>query len=293
MHDLPDSRIVRFIKKHHVLTLATSFNEETWCASCFYSYLEDEERLHSTHAYVDAYKYYHSTYDDVDWCRVIVPNRAKPGNLNAALPIPTAMTPEKLATMEKNSGITANGFVNAMASLALAKISGKPDVVTAITFHNRVDDRRKHAGGLLFRFLPLGVHFDQVTTLADFYAAIKEQTQNAIAHSTYDWLSDTEKTYMNDIFAVIYETADINDTSGLQMIGAQMETVNSANEAAIRRNSLQVFETPDSINVVLYYMSTIYSERRINEFASIFAGYVDSLLDVADPSQVLISDLLA
>ena len=40
--DLPDSRIVRFIKKHHVLTLATSFNEETWCASCFYSYLEDE-----------------------------------------------------------------------------------------------------------------------------------------------------------------------------------------------------------------------------------------------------------
>ena len=259
----------------------------------YYSYLEDEERLHSTHAYVDAYRYYHSTYDDVDWCRVIVPNRAKPGNLNAALPIPTAMTPEKLATMEKNSGITANGFVNAMASLALAKISGKPDVVTAITFHNRVDERRKHAGGLLFRFLPLGVHFDQVTTLADFYAAIKEQTQNAIAHSTYDWLSDTEKTYMNDIFAVIYETADINDTSGLQMIGAQMETVNSANEAAIRRNSLQVFETPDSINVVLYYMSTIYSEKRVNEFASIFAGYVDSLLDVADPSQVLISDLLA
>lgn len=45
MHDLPDSRIVRFIKKHHVLTLATSFNEETWCASCFYSYLEDENCL--------------------------------------------------------------------------------------------------------------------------------------------------------------------------------------------------------------------------------------------------------
>lgn len=259
----------------------------------YYSYLEDEERLHSTHAYVDAYKYYHETYDDVDWCRVIVPNRVKPGNLNAAFPIPTAMTPEKLAVMEKNSGITANGFVNAMASLALAKISGKSDVVTAITFHNRVDERRKHAGGLLFRFLPLGVHFDQVNTLADFYAAIKEQTQNAIAHSTYDWLSDTEKTYMNDIFAVIYETADINDTSGLQMIGAQMETVNSANEAAIRRNSLQVFETADSINVVLYYMSTIYSEKRIKEFANIFAGYVDSLLDVADPSQVQISDLLA
>ena len=259
----------------------------------YYSYLEDEERLHSTHAFVDAYKYYHETYDDVDWCRVIEPDKAESGNVNAFCPIPTTMTPESLAAMEKSCGITTNGFVNAMVSLTLAKMSGRHDVVTAITFHNRVDERRKHAGGLLFRFLPLGVHFDRVQTLADLYAAMNEQLQAAIAHSTYDWLSDTEKTYLNDIFAVIYETAEINDTSGLQMIGAQMEQVNSSNEVAIRRNSLQVFETPESINVLLYYMATIYSEERINEFARVFAGYVDSLIGVTDPSQVKIADLLA
>lgn len=38
----PDNRIVRFIKKHHVLTLATSANNEPWCANCFYAYLDDE-----------------------------------------------------------------------------------------------------------------------------------------------------------------------------------------------------------------------------------------------------------
>ena len=37
MNDQPDSRIIKFLKKHHVMTLATSFNEETWCASCFYT----------------------------------------------------------------------------------------------------------------------------------------------------------------------------------------------------------------------------------------------------------------
>ncbi len=41
----PDSRIVEFIHEHHVLTLATSFNEEPWCANCFYVYLEDENGL--------------------------------------------------------------------------------------------------------------------------------------------------------------------------------------------------------------------------------------------------------
>lgn len=45
MSNLPEKRIVDFINEHHVLTLATSFNEEPWCASCFYVYLEEENSL--------------------------------------------------------------------------------------------------------------------------------------------------------------------------------------------------------------------------------------------------------
>lgn len=40
-----DSRITRFLKKHHVLTIATSVNNEPWCANCFYVYLEEENAL--------------------------------------------------------------------------------------------------------------------------------------------------------------------------------------------------------------------------------------------------------
>ncbi len=41
----PEKRIVEFINKHHVLTLATSFEEEPWCANCFYVYLPEENSL--------------------------------------------------------------------------------------------------------------------------------------------------------------------------------------------------------------------------------------------------------
>jgi uncharacterized protein len=41
----PEKRITDFIKKHHVLTLATSKNNETWCANCFYVYMEEEVAL--------------------------------------------------------------------------------------------------------------------------------------------------------------------------------------------------------------------------------------------------------
>jgi uncharacterized protein YhbP (UPF0306 family) len=40
-----DRRIVRFFRKHHVLTVATSVNNEPWCASCFYVFLEEKNAL--------------------------------------------------------------------------------------------------------------------------------------------------------------------------------------------------------------------------------------------------------
>ncbi|MEI6049142.1 MAG: hypothetical protein WCS03_09620 [Bacteroidota bacterium] len=40
-----DSRAIRFFKKHHVLTIATSVGNEPWCANCFYVYLEEENAL--------------------------------------------------------------------------------------------------------------------------------------------------------------------------------------------------------------------------------------------------------
>lgn len=36
-----DKKIIDFINEHHVLTLATSFKNEPWCANCFYVYFEE------------------------------------------------------------------------------------------------------------------------------------------------------------------------------------------------------------------------------------------------------------
>lgn len=40
-----DSRVIRFFRKHHVLTIATTVDNEPWCANCFYVYLEEENAL--------------------------------------------------------------------------------------------------------------------------------------------------------------------------------------------------------------------------------------------------------
>jgi uncharacterized protein len=40
-----DAKIIRFIKKHHVLTLATSHANSPYCCSCFYAYREKENEF--------------------------------------------------------------------------------------------------------------------------------------------------------------------------------------------------------------------------------------------------------
>ena len=40
--NIPDKKVIGFIKDHHVLTLATSVDNTPYCANCFYVYLEDE-----------------------------------------------------------------------------------------------------------------------------------------------------------------------------------------------------------------------------------------------------------
>ena len=46
-----DSRFIKFFRKHHVLTIATSVENEPWCANCFYVYLEEENSLVFTTGY--------------------------------------------------------------------------------------------------------------------------------------------------------------------------------------------------------------------------------------------------
>jgi uncharacterized protein len=40
-----DERIIRFIKKHHILTLATSNDNKPYCCTCFYHYSEKENKF--------------------------------------------------------------------------------------------------------------------------------------------------------------------------------------------------------------------------------------------------------
>ena len=45
MIEQPDSKIIAFLKKHHVMTLSTCIDQQPWCANCFYALHEKRMSL--------------------------------------------------------------------------------------------------------------------------------------------------------------------------------------------------------------------------------------------------------
>ena len=45
MQNLPEKRVVDFFNEHHVLTLATSVDNQPYCANCFYTYIAEQNIL--------------------------------------------------------------------------------------------------------------------------------------------------------------------------------------------------------------------------------------------------------
>jgi len=47
----PDPKILTFLKKHHVLTLATVSGDQPWTSNCFYAFLEEQMAFVFTSGY--------------------------------------------------------------------------------------------------------------------------------------------------------------------------------------------------------------------------------------------------
>lgn len=298
-----DSDTLLLITFHHIVmdgssiqiifnNLARAYAGEDLVLDTYYSYLEDEDKVEGTAAYEEAHKYYQESYDGIDWCENIEPDKMESGNINATFPIETKLTPEKLETLEKNCNISRNGFISAVTLLSMAKQSSKKDVLTSFVFNNRADQRKKTAGGLLARTIPVGVRLGELQTLADLYEAIRRQSADGIGNCIYDWVILRENPYVNDILPVVYETSSITGFGFLSKMGATMAPLDAHNEAALHRTMLQVFETSDNISILLSYMATRYSVEKIEEYAGLFSNYADMLIDISDPGSLNIDELL-
>lgn len=182
--------------------------------------------------------------------------------------------------------------MTAVTLLALARVSGKKDVITTFVFHDRTDARKQHAGGCIARSIAVGVRLGELETLADLYREVGKRASEGIAYIAYDWGMARHVQYVNDIIPVVYKTSDITDASWLKDMGATMEPIHISHDAALMLTMLQILETPTDLTLYVFYMANAYSEARIREFTDAFCDISDRIIGTMDPGTVTLRELL-
>lgn len=299
-----ESDVCLLMRVHHVVmdsmsiqiifnNLARAYAGEELLIDTYYSYLADEDAVSYTAAYKEAYNYYQNNYVGVDWCENIEADKKEYGNIKETVDISKAFSLKKLKAFERDNEISRKSFIEAAVILTMAKLGGKRNILTSFKFNDRVDQRKKTACGLLEKSIPLGVKLDDCENLKDLYENIRRQAAEGIGNCVYDWGILREIPYVNDILSINYEEIfDIGDCA-LTRMNAHLVPLDSHNKTALHRTMLQIVESREDMSVVFTYMSTVYSQERIKEFIELFQKFSDELIDIEDPQNIKIEELLA
>ena len=287
-HVVMDSESIRIIFNN----LVNAYLGEELVLDTYYTYLAVEDALSYTAAYKEAFKYYKENYIGIDWCENLTPDKKDFGNVMATYVIGHKCTPAMLQEFEKNCKILKHGLFDAVVVLTLAKLSGKRNILTSFVFADRVSKQKQTACGMLEKMIPMGVCLDKCETLADLYKYIKRKTSEGVGNCAYDWGILREIPYINDIISIDYIKFSDREYPSLSKIGARLIALDSHNKTALHRTMLKITEMPETVEIRLSYMETCYSEERIKEFSDLLTRYTNQLIEIKNPEEVRLAELL-
>lgn len=123
-----------------------------------------------------------------NWCLNLlsddpsVPYREK--TLTRRLPV----TEEQIHEAEKRLGVTLSVMQIAAALKALSTVTGKQDVILHWDFSNRIEPETEQSVGMYLKMLTVGCHMEDIHSMSELLASVKEQVLSGIAHNTYCYM---------------------------------------------------------------------------------------------------------
>ena len=127
-------------------------------------------------------------YGGYDWC--IMPFFSDPAcsENGAEFTQRLGFGSEKIKEASERLSVSFSVMHIAAILLALYHYTGKTDVMTFWTFHNRQTTDAENAVGMFIKTLPVGVHMSELRSVNELLLSVKEQVVSGVAHSTYGYL---------------------------------------------------------------------------------------------------------
>ena len=289
-----DKHIYLYMLIHHVMTdgmgiramlntLRTAFAGGEPIPDVYYSWLESEERTIGGPAWEKAREAMESLYSGTEWTGQIPSNGSEPGEENSVVGSFIPMTEDSMQALEQEARVSRTGLYAAIIMLALARQTGKRDIMINWVFSNRGNTKLDGISGMMIRSLALGIHFDQMKTLGDVYREIREQMLENIANSAYEWCLYHPLGAGKDRLFFIYE-GGITGFDVLQDIGGEMVPLMMNNQAVVHPMSAQVLDWTKNgekgMLLACYCNRKMFNETETAKFRTILKETAELVLKI-------------
>jgi len=271
-----------FFDVHHSLFDGTSFKvlmdsmEKAFMGQpieqdYYYMMLADREKDKHTAFYEESRRYFEERYDGIEWSEYpLVDHRSRSnemGEIFAELEIEQT----QLQDIEKSYRISRNEFFITVTALAIFIYNNRPDIKISWNYNGRESIEYMTSVGLLFRELPVGIHFSNDRTIRDVFSDVQDQVRKGIEHCCYPYVDFKGEVATGESAYLLYQQ-DLRDTDTLESAGIEVVDVRQNQAASQTILDIEILDGSDGLEAMIDYSASWYEEKSIQKFTRIFAG---------------------
>lgn len=289
-----DKRIILYMTFSHAVMdgmglqiildrIKKAYRSESLPLDKYYSCLEYTESGKTGKSYSDSKKYFESTYSGKDWTCNLTPDKDEDEIVRVPAFVPSKMTIEKLEQMEHDYGVSRNTVILSAAMIAMSRIEKSSNIMFNWTYHDRSDEMKMDAAGIIMKRLPIGVDLSAMVNYKDLFDSVRMQSVEGITHSEYAWLNYNENFLITDTADFVYETADVMSDDSLSSIGGRSLTSQLTKTGSLRRFVVAALEIDGKLVIALGYIKGLYSEDLIKHYEEELIKVLNEISDSEYP----------
>ena len=222
-------------------------------------------------------EYFDTNYSGIDWYSIPEPDFKTRDTTKEDYEELLSINENQLETAEKKYSVSRNVIAIAAGLIALAKYSGKNNVLTNWIYDNRTTKLSKNYVGLMIKAPPVGVNFDKIKNNSELLEEVKKQVNEGIQNCDYDYFTEYEQVFTNDCMEINY-VGNIDFQSINQRLTCESISLDTNHDANARLGIDLWNKGNGAISVEATYVAKIYKKESIDRFIKLYIEAFEELV---------------
>ena len=223
--------------------------------------------------------YFLEKYGEEDWCIIPAPDHQSTNINQAGRMKRLSFTADQVKEAEQYWGVSHSVMAISAGLLALSRFTGEKHVMINWIFNNRLSPESEHIAGMLIRNIPAAARMENINSIKELLHSVKEQVAEGIAHSDWDFMTETREPYVNDCMEVNLQLGINADE--LDELPHEMLELADEFSAAGARLEMELLENEfgdGGFDSEMEYAEGLFDKERMTAFHNLYIEILEGIV---------------